>query len=65
MPKQPTPMTIAQIKVSNIRFGKLEVIRRTTSQRSAFIFSTDSMHRVSAIISEIITETFGIPREGP
>ena len=58
-------MKFSQIEVSNIRFGKLEDNIRTPSQKIAFIYYQDDSTRLNAIIPEFITETYGIPREGP
>ena len=58
-------MTISQIEVSNIRLGKLEDNIRTPSQKIAFIDYQDDRMRLNAITHEFITETYGIPREGP
>ena len=56
-------MQISDNEVSNIRFGKLEDKFRTPSQNIAFI----SYERtpLNAITPEFITETYGLPREGP
>ena len=58
-------MKFSQTEVSNIRFGKLEDNIRTPSQNIAFIYYQDDRTRLNAIIPEFITETYGIPREGP
>ena len=58
-------MKFSQIEVSNIRFGKLEDNIRTPSQNIAFIYYQDDRTRLNAITPEFITETYGIPREGP
>jgi len=58
-------MKFSQIEVSNIRFGKLEDNIRTPSQKIAFIYYQDDRTRLNAITPEFITETYGIPREGP
>ena len=58
-------MKFSQIEVSNIRFGKLEDNIRTPSQSIAFIYYQDDRTRLNAITPELITETYGIPREGP
>ena len=58
-------MNITQIEVSNIRFGKLEDNLRTPSQNIAFIYYPDDRTRLDAITPGFITETYGIPREGP
>ena len=58
-------MKISQIEVSNIRLGKLEDNIRTPSQKIAFIYYQDDRTRLNAITPEFITETYGIPREGP
>ena len=58
-------MKISQIEVSNIRFGKLEDNIRTPSQKIACIYYQDDRTRLNAITPEFITETYGIPREGP
>ncbi len=59
------PMKITDIEVSNIRFGKLDDNSRTPSQKIAFISYKDDRNRLSAMTPEFITETYGIPREGP
>ena len=58
-------MKISQIEVSNICFGKLEDNIRTPSQKIAFIYYQEDRTRLTAITPEFITETYGIPREGP
>ena len=58
-------MKFSQIEVSNIRFGKLEDNIRRPSQNIAFIYYQDDITRLNAITPEFITETYGIPREGP
>ena len=58
-------MKISDIEVSNIRMGKLDDNIRTPSQNMAFIHYQDDRTRLNAIKPEIITETYGIPREGP
>ena len=59
-------MKISQIAVSNIRFGKLEDNIRTPSHNIAFsYYYQDHRTRLNAITPEFITETYGIPRDGP
>ena len=58
-------MQISDIEVSNIRFGKLEDNLRTPSQKIAFISFERDRTPLKAIKPEFITETYGIPREGP
>ncbi|MFM7984109.1 MAG: hypothetical protein ACKPKO_32770, partial [Candidatus Fonsibacter sp.] len=58
-------MKISDIEVSNIRFGKLEDNIRTPSQKIAFISYERDRTPLNAITPEFITETYGIPREGP
>ena len=58
-------MKITDIEVSNIRFGKLDDNSRTPSQNIACISYKDDRTRLSAMTPEFITETYGIPREGP
>ena len=58
-------MTISQIEVSNIHFGKLEDNTRTPSHNIAFIYYHDDRTRLNAVTPQFITETYGIPREGP
>ena len=58
-------MQISQIEVNNIRFGKLEDNIRTPSQNIAFIYYQDDRTRLNAVTPEFITETYGIPQEGP
>ena len=58
-------MKFRQIEVSSIRFGKLEDNTRTPSHNIAFIYYPDDRMRLNTITPEFITETHGIPREGP
>ena len=58
-------MKISQIEVSSIRFGKLDDDSRTPSQNIAFITYVDDTTRLNVTTPEFITETYGIPREGP
>ena len=58
-------MKISDIEVSNIRFGKLEDNIRTPSPKIAFISYERDRTPLNAITPEFITETYGIPREGP
>ena len=58
-------MQVSDIEVSNIRFGKLEDNLRTPSQKIAFISYERDRTPLNAITPEFITETYGIPREGP
>jgi hypothetical protein len=58
-------MKISDIEVSNIRFGKLKDNIRTPSQKIAFISYAHDRTPLNAITPEFITETYGIPREGP
>ena len=58
-------MKFTQIEVSNIRLGKLEDNTRTASHNIAFIYYQDDRTRLNATTPECITETYGIPREGP
>ena len=58
-------MKINNIEVSNIRIGKLDDNIRTPSQRIAYINYEQDRTPLNAITPEFITETYGIPREGP
>ena len=58
-------MKISDIEVSNIRSGKLEDNIRTASQNIAFISYARDRTPLNAITPEFITETYGIPRDGP
>ncbi|MFM7981573.1 MAG: hypothetical protein ACKPKO_19870 [Candidatus Fonsibacter sp.] len=58
-------MKISDIEVSNIRFGKLEDNLRTPSQKIALISYARDRTTLNAITPEFITETYGVPREGP
>ena len=58
-------LKISQLEVSNIRFGKLDDNSRTPSQNIAFLTYVDDTTRLNVITSDFITETYGIPREGP
>ena len=58
-------MKISDIEVSNIRIGKLDDNIRTPSQKIAFISYEHDRTPLNAITPEFITETYGIPREGP
>ena len=58
-------MTKSQIEVTNIRFGKLEDNSSMLSQKIAIMSYKDDKQRLNAITPEFITETCGIPREGP
>ena len=58
-------MKISDIEVNNIRFTKLEDNIRTPSQKIAFISYEHDRTPLNAITPEFITETYGIPREGP
>ncbi len=58
-------MKISDIEVSHIRFAKLEDNIRTPSQKIAFISYERDRTPLNAITPEFITETYGIPREGP
>ena len=58
-------MKISDIEVSNIRIGKLDDNIRTPSQRIAYINYEQDRTPLNAITPEFITETYGIPREGP
>ena len=62
---QEMPMTISQLEVTNIRFGKLEDNIRTPSQNIAFIYYQDERTRLNGITPHFIAECYGIPREGP
>ena len=62
---QATPMKISQTEVNNTRFGKLEDNIRTPSHKIAFISYQGDRPPLNAITPEFITETCGIPREGP
>ncbi|MFM7980175.1 MAG: hypothetical protein ACKPKO_12745 [Candidatus Fonsibacter sp.] len=55
------PMQISDIKVSNIRFGKLEDNVRTPSHNIAFLYYERDRTQLNAITPEFITETYGIP----
>ena len=57
------PMAISQIEVSNIHFGQLEDNSIRLFQNIAFVSYKDDRQRF--ITPEFITETFGIPCEGP
>ncbi|MFM7978011.1 MAG: hypothetical protein ACKPKO_01735 [Candidatus Fonsibacter sp.] len=58
-------MQISDIEVSNIRFGKLEDNIRMPSQKIACISYETDRTPLNAITPELITEPYGIPREGP
>ena len=58
-------MKISDIEVSNIRFGKFDDNLRTPSQTIACISYERDRTPLNAITPEFITETDGIPREGP
>ncbi|MFM7985953.1 MAG: hypothetical protein ACKPKO_42220, partial [Candidatus Fonsibacter sp.] len=58
-------MKISDIEVSNIRFGKLEDNLRTPSQQIAVNSYERDRTPLNAITPEFITETYGVPREGP
>ena len=58
-------MKISNIEVSNIRIGKLDDNIRTPSQRIAYINYEQDRTPLNAITPTFITETYGIPREGP
>ncbi|MFM7987958.1 MAG: hypothetical protein ACKPKO_52460, partial [Candidatus Fonsibacter sp.] len=58
-------MQISDIEVSNIRFGKLDDNLRTPSHKIAFISYEHDRTPLNAITPEFITETYGVPREGP
>ena len=62
---QAMPMNISQLELSNIRCGKLDDNSRTPSQNIAFTTYADATPRLNVITPEFITETYGIPREGP
>ncbi|MFM7978385.1 MAG: hypothetical protein ACKPKO_03635 [Candidatus Fonsibacter sp.] len=58
-------MTISDIEVSNIRFGKLKDNNRTLFQNIAIISYERDRTPLIAITPEFIPETYCIPREGP
>ncbi|MFM7978651.1 MAG: hypothetical protein ACKPKO_04995, partial [Candidatus Fonsibacter sp.] len=58
-------MKISDIEVSNIRFGKLEDNIQTPSHNIAFTSYKRDRTPLNAITPEFITETYGVPREGP
>ncbi|MFM7985307.1 MAG: hypothetical protein ACKPKO_38915, partial [Candidatus Fonsibacter sp.] len=58
-------MKSSDIKVSKIRFGKLEDSLRRPSQKIACISYARDRTPLNAITPEFITETYGVPREGP
>ena len=62
---QAQPTQNSQLQVINIRFGKLDDNSRTASQNIAFITYVDDTTRLNVLTPEFITETYGIPREGP
>ena len=59
------PVQISQLHVSNIGFGKLDDNSRTPSPNITFITYVDDTTRLNVITPEFITETYGIPCEGP
>ena len=54
-----------ELEVENILFGKLEDSSLITSQKLAFINYKEPRTRLEVQTPEFITETYGIPREGP
>ena len=58
-------MKISQVEVSSIRVGKLYDNIRTPSHNIPFITVKYDATSLNVITPEIITETFGIPCEGP
>ncbi|MFM7984694.1 MAG: hypothetical protein ACKPKO_35765 [Candidatus Fonsibacter sp.] len=58
-------MTISDIEVSNIRFEKLEDNIRTPSHNIACISYERDRTPLNVITPEFITETYGVPQEGP
>ena len=58
-------MQFRPIEVSNICFGKLEDNIGTPSQNIAFMSYQRDRTPLNDITPEFITETYGIPREGP
>jgi hypothetical protein len=54
-----------QLEVQNIHFGKLEDNALVKSQKLAFISYKEQKERLMVRTPEFITETYGIPREGP
>ena len=54
-----------QLEVQNIQFGKLEDNALVKSQKLAFISYKEQKERLLVRTPQFITETYGIPREGP
>ena len=54
-----------QLEVQNIQFGKLEDNALVKSQKLAFISYKEQKDWLMVRTPEFITETYGIPREGP
>ncbi|MFM7980423.1 MAG: hypothetical protein ACKPKO_14005, partial [Candidatus Fonsibacter sp.] len=59
------PMQISDIAVSSIRFWKLDDNLQTPSQNIACISYERDRTPLNAITPEFVTETYGVPREGP
>ena len=55
----------SELEVENILFGKLEDSSLITSQKLAFISYKEQRNKLVVQTPEFITETYGIPREGP
>ena len=55
----------SELEVENILFGKLEDSSLITSQKLAFISYKEQRNKLVVQTPELITETYGIPREGP
>ena len=58
-------MNISEIEVNSIRFGKLEDSIRAPSAKIAVMSYERDRTPLNATSPEFITETYGIPREGP
>ena len=54
-----------ELEVQNILFGKLEDSSLVASQKMAFISYKEPKARLVVQTPEFLTETYGIPREGP
>ena len=54
-----------ELKVQHIQFRKLEDNTLVQSQKLAFISDKEPKARLVVQTPEFLTETYGIPREGP
>jgi hypothetical protein len=60
-----TVIKASALEVEKILFGKLEDSSHITSQKLAFISYKEPNNKLVVQTPEFITETYGIPREGP